>query len=366
MSGLFSCVAMNTEWQAFEPGRADLWGEVMGRSLAKVWSIVALLLVAVLSGGAVAGAGAQESTPGAEGREGNLQGAVDWLVAQQGRDGAYVGFSGESDPGVTLDAIIALAAAEKTGIDTGTAIEEAVNYLASEDVALAYAQTGTGQAAKLVLALVAAGEDPADFADVQPLTLIESGQNEETGIYGTGIFDHGLAMLALAATGSEVPETAINALTETQAPNGGWSFDGVPDDAEADSNTTALVVQALVASGNGESNLVASGLDYLDTTVTEQGAAFNAGPDSVPDSNSTALVVQAYLAAERDASDLTEALAAFQNDNGAFFYNAADTTDNLFSTVQAIPAQAGVALPVSAPPTPLNATPVGVSDLLAT
>ncbi len=51
MSGLFSCVAMNTEWQAFEPGRADLWGEVMGRSLAKVWSIVALLLVAVLSGG---------------------------------------------------------------------------------------------------------------------------------------------------------------------------------------------------------------------------------------------------------------------------------------------------------------------------
>lgn len=325
---------------------------------------MALLLVSVVSGGLVAGA--QEATPGTPGVAGSgLQGAVDWLVARQGSDGAFQGFTGESDPGVTIDAIIALAAAEGAGIDTGASIDEAVDYLASGDVALVYAQTGVGQAAKLVLGLVAAGEDPADFARVQPLILLEDGQDDETGVYGTGIFDHGLAMLALAATGTKVPETAIDALTATQAPNGGWSFDGVPDDAAADSNTTALAIQALVASGNGESNLVSSGMDYLAMTVTEEGAAFNAEPDSVPDANSTALVMQAHIAVGEDGSALQESLAGFQNANGAFFYNAEDTTDNLFSTVQAIPALAGVALPVSAAPVPGDATPAGVIDLTA-
>lgn len=336
----------------------------MNKTFIRIWCVMALLLVAVVSAGTVAGA--QEATPSTPGVAGSgLQGAVDWLVAQQGSDGAFLGFTGESDPGVTIDAIIALAAAEGAGIDTGASVDDAVDYLASGDVALVYAQTGAGQAAKLVLGLAAAGEDPVDFASVQPLTLLENGQDDETGIYGTGIFDHGLAILALAVTGADVPETAIDALNETQAPNGGWSFDGVPDDAATDSNTTALVVQALVASGNGESDLVSSGLGYLETTVTEEGAAFNAEADAIPDANSTALVMQAYIAAGEDVSALGEALTGFQGANGAFFYNAEDTSDNLFATVQAIPALAHVVLPVSAAPVPGDATPAGVVDLMA-
>ncbi|HEV2065722.1 MAG TPA: hypothetical protein VGR08_02720 [Thermomicrobiales bacterium] len=339
----------------------------MNRTFVTVWGLVAALLLSVVSGAAVAGA--QGATPEPAEPGGNdvagLRGAAEWLVSQQGDDGAFLGFTGESDPGVTIDAVIALASAERAGVDTGTSIDDAVQYLASGDVALVYAQSGVGQAAKLSLGLAAAGEDPADFASVQPLTLVENGQDDETGIYGTGIYDHGLAMLALVAGGLEVPQSAIDALAETQAPNGGWGFDGVPDDAAVDSNTTALVIQALVASGNADSDLVASGMDYLATTVTGEGVAFDAQPGSVADSNSTALAAQAYLAAGEDASALLQALAGFQNPNGAFFYNPEDTSDNLFSTVQAVPALAGTPLPITATPEAGDATPVGLIHLRA-
>lgn len=334
----------------------------MTRMLIRIWCLVALVFVSIGSSGTIVTA-QQSATPGVtRTAEGGLEGAVEWLVSQQGSDGAFAGFTGESDPGVTVDAILALAAGQRSGIDTAPSIEEALGYLETENVALVYAQSGVGQAAKLVLALVAAGEDPTDFADVQVVILVENGQDEETGIYGNGIFDHALAMLALAATDTAVPETAIDALGEAQAPNGGWSFDGIPEDSAADSNTTAIVIQALVASGNAESDLVTSGMDYLGTTVTDEGVSFTAAEDSVPDSNSTALVAQAYIATGEDASALNETLAGFQNANGAFFYNAEDTSDNLISTVQAIPAQAGLALPIAAAPTPGNATPAPFGD----
>lgn len=337
----------------------------MFRTVIRIWCLVALLLISIVSTGMIAIA-QQDATPGVtRTAEGDLEGAAEWLVSQQGSDGAFVGFTGESDPGATADAIIALSAAQRAGFDPGTSIEDAVQYLASEDVALVYAQTGVGQAAKLVQALVAAGEDPTDFAGVQTLILVENGQDMETGVYGNGIFDHALAMLALAATDTEVPETAIDVLAEAQAPNGGWSFDGVPEDSAADSNTTAVVIQALVASGNDESDLVTAGMGYLESMVTDEGVSFSAQPDAVPDSNSTALVAQAYIATGEDASALTRTLAGFQNASGAFHYNAEDTSDNLLSTVQSIPALAEVALPVPAAPAPGNATPASFRDLLA-
>lgn len=337
----------------------------MTRIVVRMWCLMALLSVAVVSTGAIASA-QQNATPGVtRSGEGGLEGATEWLLTQQGSDGAFAGFTGESDPGVTIDAIIALSAARAAGVDTGSSIDDSLGYLGSEDVALVYAQGGTGQAAKLVLALVAAGEEPADFANVQPLTLVENGQDEDSGVYGDGVFDHGLAMLALAATGTEVPETAVAALTETQAPNGGWSFDGIPEDDTTDSNTTALVIQALVASGNGEGGLVTSGIAYLQSMVADDGVAFTTQPDSVADSNSTALVAQAYIAAGEDVSALNETLSGFQNASGAFFYSAENTSDDVFSTVQAIPAVAGLALPVTTESAPENATPASFSDLVA-
>jgi hypothetical protein len=289
------------------------------------------------------------------------------LLTQQREDGSFPGFSGEADAGTTVDAIFGLVAAQQSGIDTGDAIDRAVEYLGSGDIALVYTQTGVGQAAKLSLALHALGLDPHDFANVDPLSILSFGQNAETGLYGLGVYDHALSILALVATGEEVPENAITALKDTQAANGGWAFDGSTDDAAADSNTTSIAIQALAASGLPDEGMIESGLKYLALTLREgTGAAYNADPASAADSNSTALVIQAVIAtggdpASADWQDLLSALLTFQNPDGSFGYQLEVSDPNLLSTVQALPALAALAFPI-APIEPGNATPVGVTS----
>ena len=308
-----------------------------------VLAIIACALSLCLGWGVVA---AQEGSPQATVEGTGIEGAVAWLVAQHGEDGAFIGFSGEPDAGVTVDAIMALVAAEHAGIDTGQAIDLAVNFLESGDVALVYVQTGVGQAAKLVLALHAAGENPLDFAHVQPLAIIENGVNPETGLYGNGVFDHSLAILALAATGTEVPQPALDALAATQAENGGWAFDGATDPAMADGNTTALVIQALAAAGTADNDMITGGLAYLESTRTDGGYGYNDAEGAVSDANSTALATQALIAAGQDATSQLATLGSFQNATGAFHFSTEDTSDNLFATLQAIPALAQLPFPI--------------------
>jgi hypothetical protein len=292
---------------------------------------------------------AQDATPAGTPAAGpGLDAAVEWLVAQQQPDGGFLGFSGESDPGAATDAVIALAAARNARIEVDLA--SAVGYL--ESTAIDYSQSGTGQAAKLTLAIIAAGGDPRDVGGIDALSLVENGQNPETGIYGMGIFDQALSILAIVAGGGDVPESAIEALRETQIEDGSWAFDGKPDVGAGDTNTTAMVIQALVAAGAGDDSIVQPALDYLKTQQVETGAfGYQSADPMVADANSTALVVQAIIAVGEDpASDewgnAAAALAAFQNPSGAFRYNDDTPDDNLFATVQAIPAIAGFALPI--------------------
>lgn len=323
-----------------------------------------LALAVMIPASVAAQDGTSAATPdlnGIPGQGGDLQGATSWLISQQMENGAFPGMSGEADAGTTVDAIIALAAVDARGIDIGSAMDDAVAYLSSEDVALVYQQVGVGQAAKLVLGLVAAGENPADFAMTNPLSIVQNGQDEATGLYGTGIYDHAYALIALAATGSDVPTSAIEALAATQTDNGGWAFDASMDATAADSNTTAMVIQALVATGNGDHAAVQGGLEYLLTVLDDEGGAGYA-PGSEADANSTALVAQAYLATQGDATTMLAGLQRFQNASGAYFYQYADPTDNMFTTVQVIPAVAGYALPLAPG---AMATPAALEVLLA-
>jgi len=286
-------------------------------------------------------------------------GAAGWLVSQQADDGSFAGFSGKADAGTTVDAILALVAARDAGVDVGSSIDDAVGYLASGDIALVYTQTGVGQAAKLALGLIATGQNPDDFAKVSPLLILEHGLNADTGFYGTGLYDTALTMLAFTATGKEIPASVFDVLASSQADNGGWAYDGTPDAANADSNTTSMVVQALVASGHGDSELVAGGVTYLKATIVDGGAAFNVAPGAAADANSTALVVQGLLAVGEDATPLLAALESFQNADGSLYFNAETPGPNLLATVQAIPAWAKVVFPI-VPEAIDVATPVAI------
>ena len=308
--------------------------------------VTVLLIAAVLGPARMAGAhgASPAATPGAGP---GLQGAVDWMIAQQAEDGGFPGFSGESDPTATANYVVALGAAGNAGIEVADPLARAWAYL--NEGAIAYAQTGAAQAGLLSLAAAAAGEDPAEINGVLPLTLATGATSPETGLYGLGVYDHAIILMALAAAGQEVPAEAITALADVQVGDGSWAFDATTTEGAGDSNTTAMVIQALVAVGEGDSDLIPAAVAYLGTTRTEDGRyGYSAAAPLLADANSTALVVQALIATGVDveASGDLAGLAAFQNPSGAFRYQDADTADNGFATVQAIPALAGSALPV--------------------
>jgi hypothetical protein len=290
---------------------------------------------------------AQEATPSAGSPVTN---AVAWLQTQQGSDGGFLGFSGTSDAGTTADAILALAAARNDGVAVD--LTKAVDYL--EKNALVYAQTGPGQSAKLVLAVVAAGGDPTNVENVNPLSIVQVSAKSETGLIGFGPFDHALGVLALVATGNDVPSTAIDVFRTTQLDDGSWSFDGTTANGGGDTNTTAIAIQALAAAGQSNDPMVAKALDYLKSTQTATGGfPYQPGQTKNGDANSTAIVFQAILAigqdpASADWKNAAAALAAFQNRSGAFRYTDDEPDDNLFATLQALPAIAGQPYPIAA------------------
>lgn len=324
--------------------------------------VVALLLAAAAAPGA--SVWAQGATPTAapaptpDPAVVALEAAVASLVALQTDDGAFPGASGEPDPGTTTDAVVALKAADLRGIAVTDALDAAVRYL--EEEANGYAAQGAGQAAKLTLAAVAAGADPNRFGGIDIVATMNGvaaaspvASPAVPGLLGDDLYDHALVMLALAAANEPVPATAGDALLAAQATHGAWTFDGSTEPGAGDSNTTALAVQALVAAGRGDDPAVGRALDALRALQTGLGQfAFEAADPLVADANSTALVVQAIIAAGQDptsADDWSNAfrgLRAFQNVGGGFRYQDAEPADNLLATVQAMPALAGIALPV--------------------
>ncbi|HEV2528372.1 MAG TPA: hypothetical protein VGT61_07995 [Thermomicrobiales bacterium] len=328
--------------------------------------LAALLIALALVGGLAAPAAAQEATPGAGtpsagtpaasvvGLGGvDLAAAAAGLIAVQDAGGGFIGFSGDADPGVTTDAVMALVAAEEAGVDVGDSIDLALGYLESEGAA--YAEIGIGQAAKLVLAVVAAGADPAAFGGTDLVEAIE-GIEIVDGVIGTGYFDAAYVTLAAAALESERTSEFSDALLAGQLEDGSWAYSPGAAVGDGDSNTTALALQAIVATGNAEDPAIEAGLAYLATVRAENGGYGYAAVTDVPtvaDANSTALVIQALIATSTPVDDAgfqadTEALAAFQLESGQFAYLLDDPTDNLFATVQAIPAAAGLPLPVAA------------------
>jgi hypothetical protein len=287
-----------------------------------------------------------------------LTGAVTWLTTQQRADGGFAGFTGESDPGMTVDAVLALAS---VGIDPGSVQQvggaSAIAYL--ESVATRYSEK-PGGAAKLILAAVASGRDPRAFGGVDLVARLQRAYDRATGLYDQQLFSNAYALLALAAAGVPVPERAVQAVLERQAADGSWAWDGSTEPGAGDSNTTALVIQALVAAGQREHPQVRQALVYLRSVQAADGSfAYQPADQLVGDANSTALAVQALLAAGEEPQSPSwrfalDALARFANSSGALRWRDDAPDDNLFATVQAIPALAREAFPLRGIALPLT------------
>ena len=277
--------------------------------------------------------------------------AVTWLTRQQQADGSYLGFSGKSDPGTTAGIALALAASGTDPATVSNGGSSMIAYLSSS--ASTYGTTVAG-ASKLTLAVVAAGLDPRAFGGQNLVQEILAHLDPKTGLLDPQLYIHAYAMLALAAAGQTVPIAAVTALEQHQATDGGWAFTGETDAGKADSNTTAIAVQALVASGDGSSSTIPAAMKYL--AGLQDGSGLYAyqpanGSPILGDANSTALVIQALIATGEtlDSAAVSKSLATLdkmQNSSGALFYQQSTPADNLLATEQALPALAGKALPI--------------------
>jgi hypothetical protein len=275
-----------------------------------------------------------------------IEQALTWLRAQQQPDGGFSnGFAPGSDLGTTADTVLALVAAGQDPAAWSVGAATPLSYL---DAAARNQPLPAGLAAKLTLAAIAAATDPAALGGLDLPAAIEGGLDGTIGLYGNGPYDSALALLALHAAGRPIPPQAAEGLLGYRLDDGSFSFNGDQTPGAGDSNTTALAVQALVAAGRTDD--LSPSIAYFRATQNPDAGWTYQKPSAfgeATDANSTALVIQALLAAGEDLADWgdpAQALLALQLPSGAFSFNAATPSENLLATVQAVPALAGVAL----------------------
>lgn len=279
---------------------------------------------------------AQGDDPGAK--------AVEFLLTMQNEDGGFSnGFAPESDVSATADAVVAAALTGQN--PQAFLIGDMMNPLTFLGIQVDQGNVaGAGQWAKVLTAVIAAGKDARDFAG-HDLVADLLAMQAEGGLFGTGAFDHCLAMIALENAAEELPEGSVEVLLADQNENGGWGF---MSGELPDTNTTALCLQALALTG--EDAAIDAGLAYLASIQNEDGGwpyqnPSEWGTDS--DTSSTALVIQALIATGNDLVEWNNPQAwvlSMQLESGAFSFQAAAPGDNVLATVAAIPAIEGQAL----------------------
>ena len=189
-----------------------------------------------------------------------------------------------------------------------------------------------------------------------------------------GAFRQGLALAALKAVNVAASDTRVKAgiawLTKQQCANGMWqAYRANPATAcpaadpatfsGPDTNSISLAVQGLAAWGKfPRATSVLPSLRSIQSA--DGGFPYVAAANQASDPDSTALVIQAILAENNSPNSSIwskgtgtpyTALASYQlgctsPDFGAFLF-AGSTAGNTFATVQAVPAMAGKKLPVS-------------------
>ncbi len=259
--------------------------------------------------------------------------AAGWLAAQVE--------TGTLGPGSLADAILAFAA-------VGAGADAAADALSQLESGLGgYILDGTtlrpGALGKALLAVVVAGGNRNAFggrdleADLRGL-IQASGQ-----VTGASVFDQTMAVLALAATPSGAPSATGEWLATQQCPSGEYQWDGScpASPGTEDPDTTALAVQALLATG--ETAAAGASVAWL-LGIQDGDGAFSAYV--TPNTNSTGVAGQALRAAGETAA--ADAAAAFvlqlqygcgtdpASDIGAFAYAQSYAGYLIFSTPQAV------------------------------
>jgi hypothetical protein len=275
--------------------------------------------------------------------------AITWLHSQQATDGMVA-----KDATRTEETVWGLVANGESVASFTSAGKTPIDALRSN---IASEEKTAGNIGNLLLAVSAAGINPAEFAGRNLLQDLQCTYDASTGRYNDQLFNDATAILALPP--GTAPKKATDYLLSQQQANGGWEFQS---GFGSDTNTTAIVVMALVAANALASTAEDRALAYFKLHQKPSGGFEYSDPFSPPgdsDPNSDALVIEALLAAGQDPTGSTWTIAdknavtdllSFQFENGGFGYNrpgsSASAVPDAASTAQALPALASKFLPV--------------------
>lgn len=214
-----------------------------------------------------------------------------WIEGRRAPDGGFEGFN----PGATIDAVLALAAAGRdpaVSVPAGGATPR--DFLAA--AAGGYAARGPSAAGKLLVGIAALGARPHDFGGVDVVGALHATFDDQTGRFGAGgTWDQAWAILGLRSTmgASRLPPEVARVLVDGAAAGGGWGFEAGA--AAADVDSTGLALQALAAAGVPASDpAVRGGFAYLWRAQRPDGGF--PGYDGSTSASSTALAIGALAA----------------------------------------------------------------------
>jgi len=206
--------------------------------------------------------------------------------------------------------------------------------------------------ARMILAIVAAGESPTDFGGIDFVdalkTLYDDGQIGDASLLNDDFW----GVMALVSAGeslsSEIIANSVGFIQNNQNDDGGWSW---AINQSSDVDDTACAVMALIAAGESSgSNAIANSLNYIKSQQADNGGFLSWGATN-PSTDSWA--IDAIVAAGQNPTSSywtknnntpIDDLLGFQNLDGSF----PDWQGNPspWITAYAIPALLGKPYPV--------------------
>ncbi|MCK4721723.1 MAG: terpene cyclase/mutase family protein, partial [Dehalococcoidia bacterium] len=244
--------------------------------------------------------------------------ALNYLHTQQGTDG------GIGDFGTSAWAVMAIAAAEEDPhswkVNSNPTI---VDYLETN----ADSASSTNDYSRMILAIAAADEDVTDFGGVDFLSELQDAYDGSQIGDSSLLNDDFWGVMALVAAGEDPASTiiqdSVSFILSNQGGDGGWSW-GVGQASDADD--TAAAIMALIAAGqSASSTAITDALAYIKSTQMDNGGFESWGSTN---SATDSWGIDGIVAAGDDptssgwqsglGNDPVDDLLTFQNPDGSF------------------------------------------------
>jgi hypothetical protein len=283
-------------------------------------AVCVVTTLVVLGGGGTLAAGASDPTPPTSVLPAATSGAA-WLSAELAAGGNQLSNGVGVDWGLTADAALALIAingptdpeAAATVTNLLAHVADYTTYDTSDPPFPGYQLAGPTAKSLLVAEVAGQGSDPAAVSLESVLRTLLDASGRVTDVAPDTVdtsngFSQADAILALARTTGGVPASAVTYLLAQQCPSGGFRLNysgaGCGDDAQADTDATAIAVQALMTVGRSSSvaTALSRAVGWLESIQNPTTGSFSGtGPTAAPNTNSTGLIAQALRAAGETA-----------------------------------------------------------------